>query len=130
MPNSNLPIYQTPLDKLQEWAHDSEKRLAILSAVTNETIKPPKKGGPQNYSQLISDLKNAETVRRKEAEILGERSLLQTRYGARFFRPKHELGTSIICSSMDKENSSLFWFVTDSGVVRQHCFAWSGKCPI
>ncbi len=84
IPTSNLPIYLTSLSKLEEWASETEKQLTILCALTKETIEPSKQEGPQNYKQLMDDLKDAENVRRKEAKILAESSLLQTKYGSRF----------------------------------------------
>jgi hypothetical protein len=84
MPNSSLPLYETPLTMLQEWANSVEKNLATLCEMTKETLKTNKGEEPQNYKQLIADLKDAENVRTKEAEILEERELLQTKFGFRF----------------------------------------------
>jgi len=84
LPTSGMPIGGTPLRKLQEWANQSEKQLATLNALTKESVGKCKQAGPQNYSQLIADLKDGETVRRREAEFLGEKSLLEMKYGARF----------------------------------------------
>jgi hypothetical protein len=84
VPNSNLPLYETPIAMLQEWANSVEKQLGALCEITEETLKTNKGEEPQNYKQLIADLKDAENVRKKEAEILGERALLQTKFGFRF----------------------------------------------
>jgi hypothetical protein len=84
MPNSSLPLYETPLSMLQEWAGSAEKQLAALCELTQETLKTGKGEEPQNYKQLIADLKDAENVRKKEAEVLDEYELLQTRFGFRF----------------------------------------------
>jgi hypothetical protein len=84
VPNSNLPLYETPLAMLQEWASSVETRLAALCEITKETLKINKGEELQNYKQLIADLKDAENVRKKEAEIIGESDLLQTKFGFRF----------------------------------------------
>jgi hypothetical protein len=84
VPNSSLPLYETPLAMLQEWASSVETRLAALCEITKETLKTNKGEEPQNYKQLITDLKDAENVRKKEAEIIGESDLLQTKFGFRF----------------------------------------------
>jgi hypothetical protein len=39
---------------------------------------------PQTYKLLIEDLKNAEDIRKKEAQIIGEEVLLQEKFGSRF----------------------------------------------
>ena len=69
---------------LQEWANTAAKQLNILCEVTKETLETCKGEEPQNYKQLIEDLKDAEDVRRKEAKILEERTLLRTKFGRRF----------------------------------------------
>jgi hypothetical protein len=84
LPNSSLPLYETPIAMLREWASSVEKHLAVLCEITKETLKTSKGEEPQNYKQLIDDLKDAEHVRKKEAEFLGERELLQTKFGFRF----------------------------------------------
>jgi hypothetical protein len=84
VPHSSLPLYETPLTTLQEWASSVETRLVALCELTKETLKTSKGEEPQNYKQLIDDLKDAESVRRKEAEILGEQELLQRKFGFRF----------------------------------------------
>jgi hypothetical protein len=84
VPSSSLPLYETPIVMLQEWANSVEKQLGALCEITEETLKTNKGEEPQNYKQLIADLKDAENVRKKEAEILGERALLQTKFGFRF----------------------------------------------
>ncbi len=85
LPNSSLPLYETPIALLlQEWASSVEKQLTVLCEITKETLKTSKVEEPKNYKQLIYDLKDAESVRKKEAEFLGESALLQTKFGFRF----------------------------------------------
>jgi hypothetical protein len=84
LPTSSLPLYETPTAMLQDWASSVEKELTVLCETTKETLKTSKGEAPQNYKQLISDLKDAESVRTKEAGILGERELLQMKFGFRF----------------------------------------------
>ncbi len=84
LPNSNLSIYQTQLPKLEEWANETTKQLVPLIDLTKEVILTVKQQEPKNYTQLINDLKRAEYVRKKEAEILNEKELLRARFGFRF----------------------------------------------
>jgi hypothetical protein len=84
LPNSSLPLYETPMELLQEWTSALEEQLTVLCELTKETLKTSRGEEPQNYKQLVDDLKDAENVRKKEAEILGERHLLQTKFGYRF----------------------------------------------
>jgi hypothetical protein len=84
LPTSNLPLYETPITLLQEWASSVEKPLAVLCEVTKETLKTNKSEPPQNYRQLIDDLKDAEQVRKKEAAFLAEQAVLQKKFGFRF----------------------------------------------
>ena len=84
LPTSSLPLYETPLSMLQDWASSVEKQLDALCELTDETLKTSKGEQPQTYKQLITDLKDAESVRKKEAEILDERELLQKKFGFRF----------------------------------------------
>jgi len=84
MPNSNLSLYETPIAMVQEWARLVEKQLASLCEITDETLKTNKAEAPQTYKQLIADLKDAENVRKKEAEILREAARLQAVFGFRF----------------------------------------------
>ncbi|MGB9841524.1 MAG: DUF3320 domain-containing protein [Candidatus Bathyarchaeales archaeon] len=84
MPNSSLPLYETPITMVQEWARMVEKQLVPLCEMTEEALNANKAEAPQTYKQLITDLKDAENVRKKEAEILGEAPRLQEKFGSRF----------------------------------------------
>ncbi len=84
VPNSSLPLYETPIDMLQEWARSVEKQLGVLCELTQETLKTSKGEEPQNYKQLLADLKDAENIRKKEVEILDDHELLKARFGFRF----------------------------------------------
>ncbi|MBN1244312.1 DUF3320 domain-containing protein [Candidatus Bathyarchaeota archaeon] len=84
LPTSSLPLYETPIAMLQDWATSVEKQLVVLCEITRETLKTSKGEAPQNYKQLIDDLKDAEQVRKKEAAVLGEHESLQAKFGFRF----------------------------------------------
>jgi hypothetical protein len=83
-PNSNLPLYKTPLAMLQEWAHLIEKPLDILYEKTTVILKMGKGKETETFKRLITDLKDAENVRKKEAEFLEESYALQAKFGSRF----------------------------------------------
>ena len=83
LPNSKLPIYKTPLVELQEWANEAKRKLNALFAVAQETMETCKLE-PQNYKQLVDDLKSSENVRKKEIEFLEQKTLLKARFGTRF----------------------------------------------
>lgn len=83
LPNSKLPIKRTPLQELQEWAHETRDQLNQLLSSTRDVLKTCKQG-PENYRQLLDDLRNAEDMRKKETEFLERQSLLQGRFGSRF----------------------------------------------
>ncbi len=80
---SDDAITQASLPVVEEWATEIERQLTPLSNLTNETLSVAKVD-PQNYKQLIEDLKNAEEIRKKEAQIVGEKTQLQEKYGVRF----------------------------------------------
>jgi hypothetical protein len=84
LPTSSLPLYETPITPLQEWAGSVEKPLAVLCEITRETLKTSKSEPPQNYKQLIADLKDAEQIRNKEAAVLEAQRFLQAKFGFRF----------------------------------------------
>ena len=84
LPNSELPLNQTSLMQLEEWAIETEKQLAPLCMLAKETLSTCKAEEPKNYKLLIEDLVNAEEVRRKEASITGEKFQLQIKFGSRF----------------------------------------------
>jgi hypothetical protein len=84
LPASSLPLYETPIAMLQDWASSVDKQLVVLCEITRETLKTIKGEAPQNYKQLIDDLKDAEQVRKKEAAVLREHEILQTKFGFRF----------------------------------------------
>ena len=83
MPKSDKAFAETQLPLLEEWATETEKLLTPLCSVTKDTLTVAKVE-PQNYKQLIGDLKNAEEIRKKEAQIVGEKAQLQEKYGSRF----------------------------------------------
>ncbi len=83
LPKSDAAINWTPLSMLEEWTNETEKQLNLLSTLTKDTLTTSKQE-PQNYKQLIEDLKNAEEIRKKEAQIVGEKVQLQEKYGNRF----------------------------------------------
>jgi superfamily I DNA and/or RNA helicase/very-short-patch-repair endonuclease len=89
LPKSTSSITQTLLPLLEEWANETEKQLSPLCALTKETLSTCKQE-PQNYKQLLDDLRNAEEIRKKEATIIGEKAQLQEKFGSRF----HELETN------------------------------------
>ncbi|MCX8153253.1 MAG: DUF4011 domain-containing protein [Candidatus Bathyarchaeota archaeon] len=84
MPNSSLPLHETPIAMLQDWACLVEKQLGTLCEITAEILKTNKSGTISNYKQLIADLKDAENVRKKEDAILENATLLQEKFGFRF----------------------------------------------
>ncbi|HLN89603.1 MAG TPA: hypothetical protein VK253_06010, partial [Candidatus Binatia bacterium] len=83
MPKSDVPIAQMSMPLLEEWGNETEKQLTPLNNLTNQTLTAAKQE-PQNYKQLIQDLKNAEDIRKKEAQIVGEKVQLQEKFGSRF----------------------------------------------
>ena len=80
---SDREIAQTALPLVEKWAGEVEKQLSALCALTSELLVVAK-AEPKSYRQFINDLKNAETIRKKEAQIVGEKAQLQEKYGARF----------------------------------------------
>jgi hypothetical protein len=84
LPNSSLPLNETPLAMLKEWSAQLENPLASLHEMTKEILKTNKSEKPKNFKQLISDLKDAENVRKKEAEIVEKTEILQGNFGSRF----------------------------------------------
>ncbi|MEM2107882.1 MAG: DUF3320 domain-containing protein [Candidatus Bathyarchaeia archaeon] len=84
LPNSSLPLRETPITMLQEWARAIERQLTALCESTKETLKTNKSGALPNYKKLIADLKDAENVRKKEATLLEEVLHLQAKFGFRF----------------------------------------------
>ncbi len=84
LPTSSLPLYETPIAALKDWARSVEKQLLILCEITGVTLSASKGQAPQNYKQLIADLKTSEQVRKKEAEFLREHEILQNKFGFRF----------------------------------------------
>ena len=83
MPKSDAPITQTFLTLVEEWANETEKQLNQLNNLTNQILTICKHE-PQTYKLLIEDLKNAEDIRKKEAQITGEKVQLQEKFGNRF----------------------------------------------
>ncbi len=84
LPNSGMAVQETSLVLLREWAQAVERQLGVLYEITTETLDTCKGEAPENYKQLIADLKDAERVRKKEAEFLEESPLLQKKFGGRF----------------------------------------------
>jgi hypothetical protein len=84
LPNSGMPAQETSLVLLREWAQAVEHQLCVLYEITTETLDTGKGEAPETYKQLIADLKDAERVRKKEAEFLEESPLLQKKFGRRF----------------------------------------------
>ena len=97
MPKSDKPITQTALSTLEEWANETEKQQNLLCALTKDTLATCKQE-PQNYKQLIQDLKNAEEIRKKETQIVGEKVQLQTKFGSRFQRIRNQLARHCLCA--------------------------------
>ena len=83
MPKSDAPITLTSLSLLEAWASETEKQLRTLNNITNQTLITCVHE-PQTYKLLIKDLNNAEEMRKKEAQIIGEKVQLQEKFGSRF----------------------------------------------
>ena len=83
MPKSEKTFIETQLLMVEDWTNDVDRLLSPLCNVTQETLTVAK-AEPKNYAQLIGDLKKAEEIRKKEAQIVGEKAQLKEKYGARF----------------------------------------------
>ncbi len=83
MPGLASIIQEAPLLQLEEWANQAEKQLNILFMLTKEALAISIHE-PQNYKQLVDDIKDAEDIRKKEAAIVGEKAQLQAKFGYRF----------------------------------------------
>lgn len=84
LPFSEMPITQSQFNTLEEWAMEIEKQLSPICMITKETLSTCKDEEPKTYKQLIGDLVNAEEIRRKEAQVTGEKFQLQIKFGKRF----------------------------------------------
>jgi len=84
VPQSRTAITETPLPQLEDWITETEKQLTTLCNVTKQTLTAVAKNEPKNYKQFILDLKNSEEIRKKEAQIVGEKAQLQEKYGKHF----------------------------------------------
>jgi superfamily I DNA and/or RNA helicase/very-short-patch-repair endonuclease len=82
--NSDLPILQTPLTQVKEWAGDVENRLVPLMQLTAGILENAIQEQPQNYAALLEDLRNAENLRKREEELLSEEVVLKSKFGWRF----------------------------------------------
>ncbi len=80
---SDKSLTETSLLILEEWATEVEKQLIVLCGITSGALAVATVE-PSSYKQLIFDLKNAEEIRKKEAQIVGEKAQLQEKFGARF----------------------------------------------
>lgn len=83
MPKSEKALADTVLLLVEEWANEVDRLLTPLCSVTKDTLTAAK-AEPKSYSQLIGDLQNAEEIRKKEAQIVGEKAQLTEKFGARF----------------------------------------------
>ena len=83
IPKSDATISQASLNVLEEWAAETEKQFNPLIALTKDTLTTARQE-PQTYRQLIQDLKNSEDIRKKEAQIVGEKVQLKEKFGIRF----------------------------------------------
>ncbi|MCW4029524.1 MAG: DUF3320 domain-containing protein [Candidatus Bathyarchaeota archaeon] len=83
LPKLDLPFAESSLILLEEWASETEKLLLYLCNQTKGILATAKKE-PASFKQLLDDLQNAETIRKKEAQIIGEKVQLQQKYGSRF----------------------------------------------
>ena len=83
LPNSKLSIYQTLLAELRKWAKETELALSSLFVVMKNILETIKQE-PENYQQLLEDLRSAENVRKKEDEFLQQSTALKRKFGYRF----------------------------------------------
>ena len=83
MPKSEKSLSQTSLTLIEEWVNETQKQMTSLVALTKDTLTTCRQE-PLNYKQLVEDLQNAENIRKKEAQIVGEKTQLQEKFGSRF----------------------------------------------
>jgi signal recognition particle GTPase len=83
IPKAEKSLTETSLLQLEEWVIETEKQLGVLCSLTNQTLTVARVE-PQSYKHLVEDLKNAESIRKKEAQIIGEKAQLQEKFGVRF----------------------------------------------
>lgn len=83
LPKSEASVDWVSLTALEEWTAEIEKHLNTLLALAKNTLMTSKQE-PHTYAQLIGDIQNAEEIRKKEAQIVNEKTLLQTKFGKRF----------------------------------------------
>ena len=82
---------------LEEWANETEKQLTPLNN-SPKTLLSSINQEPQTYKQLIQDLKNAEEIRKKEAQIVGEKIQLQEKFGRRFQELETNWQDIVVCN--------------------------------
>ncbi len=82
-PTSKLSIFKTSLTELEEWANETATRVGRLLQVTNDVLQTPKRE-PENYRQLLDDLKSAESLRKEESKFLERKAILESKFGSRF----------------------------------------------
>lgn len=76
-------IDQIPIAELQSWLAVVLERFVALDTATDET-GAAWVTAPKHYSQLISDLKKAEKLRKDQLEFLSRSDQLRKSYGSRF----------------------------------------------
>ncbi|MBW3019385.1 hypothetical protein KY329_04345, partial [Candidatus Woesearchaeota archaeon] len=84
LPSSNLLLNQSSLENLEEWAIQTGRAFSPLYELTKEISETIKQEEPESYSVIIGDLQAAESVRKKEAEILNQKEALREKFGKRF----------------------------------------------
>jgi very-short-patch-repair endonuclease len=83
MPPSNLDVHVTSLASLRKWAEETSSRLTWLNELARGVIDACKEI-PKDYRHLLDDIRNAESVRKKETEFDGERPSLREKFGSNF----------------------------------------------
>jgi very-short-patch-repair endonuclease len=78
------PVDQIPLLEIQEWAPQAEDAIRNLNKITNQAVGSCITKEPQNYQQLLNDLKTAEQLREEEKEFLEKSEQLRLKFGSRF----------------------------------------------
>ncbi len=129
MPKSAASITQTPLPLLEEWANETEKQLNPLCTLTKDTLTTCKQE-PQNYKQLLADLKNAEDIRKKEAAIIGEKAQLQAKFGARFNELETNWQDILTVLEWTKKVQAAFLDIPVPQAFATYCRSRTNRCTI
>ncbi len=108
LPGSELPISQSSLSSIEQWAHEIEPSLSVLCSLIEKILKTCSSFTPSDLATIVRDLQALDNLRAIESGIIKESDQIRQLYGSWFTGINTEWSAIISALHWTQEVRQLF----------------------